>query len=98
MDNVAVLPQTARPGDNVHTKDSILTVAQEIPVGHKIALKKIFAGEMVVKYGTAIGQASCDILPGQWVHTHNVKDITEELCNQYARDYRLKVRGGNHCE
>ena len=79
-------------GDTVLAADLTLTAAEDIPVGHKVALQWIRAGEMIVKYGTAIGEASCDIQPGQWVHTQNVKDITERLCNEYAAAYRKRAK------
>lgn len=48
-------------------------VANDIPFGHKIALKTIQPGEDAVKYGYPIGTATETIAPGEWVHTHNVK-------------------------
>ena len=42
----------------------------EVPVGHKIALRDIAAGEMIVKYGVVIGRATADIPAGSWVHLH----------------------------
>ena len=44
----------------------------DIPVGHKVALRPIGAGENVVKYGEPIGQASTVIAAGEHVHVHNV--------------------------
>ena len=85
-DNVAVVPQAVKAGDTVLAAGLKLTAAEEI------ALRRIPAAEMIVKYGTAIGEASCDIQPGQWVHTHNVKDITERLCNEYAAAYRKRAK------
>ena len=91
-DNVAVVPQTVEKNDTVVVSDFSLKAEENIPVGHKIALKEIQAGDMIVKYGTSIGEATCRIYPGQWVHTHNVKDITERLCNEYAAAYRKKIK------
>lgn len=61
-------------------------IARElIPRGHKLALRPIAAGQSVVKYGLPIGRASQDILPGQWVHTHNLSSaLTAELTTEYA--------------
>lgn len=42
-------------------------------------------GRAVVKYGVTIGLAAEDLEPGQWVHCHNVKDVTEELLAQERR-------------
>lgn len=43
-----------------------------IPMGHKVAIMPIKAGEMVIKYGQPIGHATCDIKAGEWVHSHNL--------------------------
>jgi len=50
-----------------------VTALENVPQGHKMALRDIKAGESVMKYGFPIGHASCDIEKGAWVHTHNVK-------------------------
>lgn len=55
-DNVAVVPQAVKAGDTVLAAGLKLTAAEDIPVGHKIALRRIPAAEMIVKYGTAIGE------------------------------------------
>lgn len=44
-----------------------------VPLGHKIALRDIAAGEQVVKYGESIGRATTGIGRGAHVHTHNLK-------------------------
>ena len=41
--------------------------------GHKFALRDIKAGENIIKYGSPIGHATCDIAKGEHVHTHNIK-------------------------
>jgi altronate dehydratase small subunit len=48
-------------------------LVQDIPFGHKFALKRIARGEVVVKYGEAIGIAVEDIEAGEHVHIHNVR-------------------------
>ena len=45
----------------------------EIPAGHKVAVRPIAAGALVRKYGEPIGVASCDIPVGAHVHIHNVR-------------------------
>jgi len=47
--------------------------AQNIPLGHKIALTDIAKGEPVIKYDEQIGIASRAIKKGQHVHTQNLK-------------------------
>ena len=50
-----------------------LLVLEDIPLGHKVAMRDIAAGKEIVKYGRSIGQATQDIARGTWVHTHNLK-------------------------
>ncbi|HEY3343229.1 MAG TPA: UxaA family hydrolase, partial [Anaerolineae bacterium] len=49
-----------------------LTLAQLIPAGHKLALRRIEPGEPLRRYGQVIGFARSVIQPGEHVHTHNV--------------------------
>jgi len=71
QDNVAVALRTLKTGDAVF-EQSELACSERITKGHKVALSDIAAGERVIKYAQLIGVASCDILAGQHVHTHNV--------------------------
>jgi altronate hydrolase len=66
-DNVAVAlkPLTAGESNGV-------TLRQDVPAGHKVALRAIARGEPVIKYGYPIGIAARDIAPGEHVHTQNV--------------------------
>lgn len=45
----------------------------DVPIGHKIALTDIKAGDTVLKYGEDIGKAIADIGKGEHVHVHNLK-------------------------
>ncbi|SJZ54842.1 D-altronate dehydratase [Consotaella salsifontis] len=45
----------------------------DVPQGHKLALKPHQAGDPVIKYGSVIGLAKEAIEPGQHIHTHNIK-------------------------
>lgn len=72
LDNVAVALEDLPAGASARLGDADVTAAEDIPRGHKIALQPIPAGASVIKYGCAIGVASSDIAPGQWVHTHNL--------------------------
>ncbi len=57
----------------------------DILPGHKIALKEIKEGEKIIKYGNPIGVATEKILPGAWVHSHNLKTaLGGEMAYEYA--------------
>ena len=49
-----------------------VTALEDIPQGHKMALKEMTVNAHVIKYGFSIGHATQKILPGQWVHSHNM--------------------------
>ena len=50
-----------------------LQARMDVPIGHKIALKDIKAGDTVWKYGQDIGKAVAAIGKGEHVHVHNLK-------------------------
>jgi (2R)-sulfolactate sulfo-lyase subunit alpha len=50
-----------------------LTANADIPIGHKVALKDLKAGDTCIKYGEDIGKIIADIKKGDHVHTHNCK-------------------------
>lgn len=77
LDNVAVALHPVAKGETVTVGAGeaalSVTAAEDIPQGHKIALRPIRKDENVIKYGFAIGHAVADIAAGQWVHTHNMQ-------------------------
>ncbi len=78
-DNVAVALRPIGKGETLEIGDISVTTVEEIPQGHKVALKAVKAGEEVVKYGFRIGFAKEDISKGQWVHVHNLKTALGDL-------------------
>jgi altronate dehydratase small subunit len=48
-----------------------VTLAEDVPFGHKVALEPLAAGDEVRKYGEIIGTATRSVERGEWVHTHN---------------------------
>jgi altronate dehydratase small subunit len=51
--------------------DAPIELREDVPFGHKVALRRIEAGDEVRKYGEVIGRATVAVDPGEWVHTHN---------------------------
>ena len=51
---------------------SQVQILSDIPYGHKVALTAIHIGEEIIKYGEAIGVATQEIVPGDYVHAHNM--------------------------
>ena len=72
-DNVAVALQPLAKEMELEVDGTCLTVDEDIPTGHKIALTDIARNQNVIKYGFPIGHACQDIVQGQWVNEHNLK-------------------------
>ena len=72
IDNVVVALHPIAKGTLVEVDGLSVTALEDIPQGHKMAVKPIKNGENVIKYGFPIGHATADAAPGSWMHTHNV--------------------------
>ncbi|MGI6668467.1 MAG: UxaA family hydrolase [Acetivibrionales bacterium] len=80
-DTVAVAVEDCAKGIEVMVKPPEpmkpygITPITDIPFGHKIALKDISSGEIIIKYGKSIGKASKDIKKGELVSVHNIEGL-----------------------
>ena len=72
-DNVAVALKPLKKNETVLIEGNSIMLREDIPNGHKFALKKIEEKAEVIKYGHRIGIAKEAIEEGSWVHTHNLK-------------------------
>lgn len=50
-----------------------LTVAADVPIGHKVAVRDMSEGDAAIKYGQDIGRMIAAAAIGDHVHTHNLK-------------------------
>src|SRR5207237_1670374 len=71
-DDVAVAVRPLTAGTRVEVPGAAVTLAEDVPAGHKIALRDLAKGEPVTKYGMPIGAATADVAAGQWIHSHNL--------------------------
>ena len=79
-DNVAVALEPLAAGSEVSLPGLSLSALEEIPAGHKIALRDIAEGENIIKYGFPIGHAVKPIPKGSHVHIQNLKtNLSETL-------------------
>ena len=53
--------------------DFRLVVNDDVPIGHKVALRDLTEGETAIKYGQDIGKFVADVPKGNHVHTQNLK-------------------------
>ena len=92
-DNVAVALRPLNEGETLDVAGEKVTLVQDIPQGHKFALRAIAQGEEVVKYGFRIGYAKEAIEKGAWVHVHNVKTALGDVLS-----YEYKPEGSKDVE
>ena len=74
-DMVAVALQPLKAGETVSFGAKEITLKDDLPMGHKAAMRDIRKGEAVIKYGYPIGEATEDIPEGGHVHTHNLHTL-----------------------
>jgi (2R)-sulfolactate sulfo-lyase subunit alpha len=80
-DAVAVAVADLSPGDRIMARildgsqPVTVTVCDPIPLGHKVALIEMRAGQDVTEYGERIGRTTQPIPAGAHVHVHNMKSV-----------------------
>src|SRR5262249_10948271 len=80
-DNVAVARVPIPAGAELVVGGRRVIALDAIAAGHKLAIEAIGSGEVLHRYGQAIGRAKVPIQPGQHIHTHNL--AFEELHLDY---------------
>lgn len=96
-DIVAVALRPLPRGFEAEAEDGRRAVlAEDIPQGHKFALRDIKAGEEVIKYGMPIGLAKKDIAAGEHVHTHNIKTGLGEILEYRYEPAEVKIESRPH--
>ena len=58
-------------GEHVTT----IHVQEDVPLGHKLAIRDLPEGKHVLEYGRAIGRATRHIACGYHVHIHNLRSM-----------------------
>jgi len=78
-DNVATAVRDAVKGEVIETNlRQQITLLEDIPKGHKVAIRDIAANEPIIKYGEVICLAKRNIRKGEHVHIHNITNILTE--------------------
>lgn len=71
-DDVAIAKEKLAAGTVLRLNGAAIQLRQDVPPGHKIALRSLQQDAPVRRYGQVIGFATDDIKPGDWVHSHNL--------------------------
>ncbi|BDR92621.1 hypothetical protein Vsou_17140 [Vulcanisaeta souniana JCM 11219] len=79
-DNVAIALRDLKQNESVEliigNSKLPIKLLNDIPFGHKFAIKGIRMCDYVIKYGHVIGRAKRNIGIGEHVHVHNVESLT----------------------
>ena len=74
-----VVVEGVKAGDTLNgwimDQDKTITfkAGNDIPIGHKLAIKPLKANDTAIKYGVDIGRVVAPIAAGEHVHIHNLK-------------------------
>jgi altronate hydrolase len=72
-DNVAVAITDLSAGEQITVDGISVTLNENVPAGHKFALKDFAEGENVIKYGYPIGHTKTVKKKGDWINENNIK-------------------------
>ncbi|WP_239616742.1 UxaA family hydrolase [Cohnella mopanensis] len=73
-DQVVIALREFSTGEAITLEDGLtITLSGDVPKGHKILTKPVAEGQDVLKFGYSIGKAKENLLPGVWIHTHNLR-------------------------
>lgn len=88
-DSVAIALADLTAGSTYTVNAIEVTLLDNIPFGHKVAVQDLAECENIIKYGQPIGHAKCAIKKGEHVHTHNLKTNLEGILEyKYKQDYQ----------
>ena len=67
-EQIGALTLEGRSAGSVKLRDNV-------PLGHKVAMRDLAEDKSVIKYGRPVGRATRKITRGAHVHVHNVKTL-----------------------
>ncbi|MBY9078332.1 altronate dehydratase [Paenibacillus sp. HN-1] len=84
-DHVVIALRPFSAGETITLENGVsLALKEDIPKSHKILTSPVDEGMDVLKFGYSIGKAKEELVPGIWVHTHNLRTgLGAKLCYDY---------------
>lgn len=96
-DNVAVALADLKAKETYTVNNLTVTLLEDIPFGHKVALCDINENDNIIKYGHPIGHAKCNISKGNHIHTHNLKtNLDGVLDYKYNKNEEILTKFNNN--
>lgn len=81
QDHVGVAVRDLQVGETVtgvyqkSLNETLVTLRDAVPLGHKVALRDLNSGDQVIEYNAVIGVTTQPITIGNHVHVHNIKSV-----------------------
>ena len=72
-DNVIVAITDLKAGEIITVDNITIHLNEDVPAGHKVALKDFTEGENIIKYGYPIGHTLTALKQGDWINEKNIK-------------------------
>ena len=91
QDNCLIARLALHAGDIVIIDGQNVVLAQDIPLGHKLARSALNVGDKVIRYGATIGSVTRPVAIGEHIHTHNLE-------SDYIPTYTLTGEGHHFLE
>jgi len=80
-DDVGVAVMDLNTGDKIEAVTlegepvTMVTLVDDVPLGHKVAMRDLPQDKHIIEYGEAIGYAYTMIKRGAHVHVHNIRSL-----------------------
>lgn len=80
-DDVGVAVMDLSAGDEIEAVSlegdpvTAVTLVDDVPLGHKVAMRELPKDKHIIEYGEAIGYAHVLITQGAHVHVHNIRSL-----------------------
>lgn len=80
-DDVAVAVADLKAGEELNIQSleggraHKIKLLEDVPLGHKIALKDMPSGHVVIEYGEKVGKMTKAVKQGGYVHVHNIRTL-----------------------
>ncbi len=80
-DDVGVAVMDLKAGEDIEAVTlegepvSVITLVDDVPLGHKVAMQQLSKDKHIIEYGEPIGYAHLSIAQGAHVHVHNIRSL-----------------------
>jgi hypothetical protein len=91
-DNVCVAVRPLPAGMDIRCGEVEFTLDKPVPLGAKLSLATLDAGEKIVKFGEPIGSLTRAVRVGEYIHTHNLES---DYLRTYERGELLSTSQGS---